>query len=521
MATTTSTLKTEITADNKKFIAATLEARAKVKQLALAIRNEYGVAMKDAENLARKTFANTNSALASTQKQISTTSSLLGGLSKKFTAFLAVGALTSGFKNIYQDIDRTIASAEKLDIAVNKFQALEFAAKRSDVEISTLENGLKKLRSTIATSLQTGNDPFKQLNLSAKELSELDIVDAYVKLGAQVKKSNSEIAQVTAVNGIFGLKAGQEQLNAFRSDLEGAINYYKTNIGGLSEEDVLGFAKLDKQVDEVGAKIKNDLQKGIIQLTPLILDASSAFASMAKNIGKGYSVLKEFVNSARDLADSALSDNTPQADVKPGLFVNGKSFKDQLSSIPSFRDGAKTQTASFIDVPTELNKLAIAAAAATGGLDSLRKQALDLFGVNTPEANGKNYLQSILTDKSRPQAMDEGFNKIANEIRDSVLKNPDSSYLASNNASRISELKRIANTYGGRSDIDNTGQLNAIKEIEKGLKVLSTTPQKVDVAITVDKEGIIKAVVANNQFTEAVIQTAVAAADNSAREAVR
>ncbi len=521
MATTTSTLKTEITADNKKFIAATLEARAKVKQLALAIRNEYGVALKDAEGIARRTLANTNTALKGTQAQVSKTSAAIKGLGIAFAVAFGAGALaTGGLKTVYEDIDRTIASATKLDIAVDKFQALSFAAKQSDVEISTLENGIKKLRSTIATALQTGKDPFRQLGLSAKELSKLDAGDALVKIAATVNKIKSTTGQVGSVNDIFGIKQGQELLNFFRGDLEKFVQYYKTNVGGLSKTDVINFGKADEEINNLSALIKNDLQQSIISLGPAIAGVSRGFSLMAREAGSFLAELSrgisEGATAARDLLKGGPY-NPNSAPVLNSRFIQRPNIADnrptpQLQSVEVLAN--KSQ---LINVPQELNKLAVAAGAAAGALSNLKDDFMKSLGLDTKGA-GQSYLNTILT--SRPQAEDARFNDIANRIRDNVRDGTQG--FGGSNESLLAVLKSIASDYrDNNKDLDSSGMQGAVKILEDGLKTLSTKPNEVGIRITVDKEGIIKAVVENQQFSEAVIQTAVAAADNSAREAVR
>lgn len=287
-------LNTIISADNKKFIEASRQAKAEISRLASAITKEYGLSAKEANTLAGQSFRKTQYEVVKTQKQISTMKLVL----KDLAAFFTVGLVFNNLRKVSEEIDNIVASANKLDVGVKQFQGLEYAAKRSDVEIDTLETGLKKLRQTIFQA-ENGNkkaaQSFKDLGLNASELSKLDLATAYIKVSDAINKLNNSTKQAGSATLIFG-KNGQEQLNLIRNNVVGLVKEYEKLGGGLSEEDVKRFNELDEATDKLATTIKINLQKALIALSPAITGFSNGVIDAIKKLGELNDQFSTFVN---------------------------------------------------------------------------------------------------------------------------------------------------------------------------------------------------------------------------------
>lgn len=468
------------------------------------------------------------------------TNQTLSNISKTFGVAFGATAIVSTFRSISQGIDDMTTSARKLNISVESFQALQYAAKRSDVELSTLEMGIKRLRTTLALAAsgnQTAAQSFSKLGLDARKLANENIDEVYAKIGKAIQGLNST-QQVEAVTGLFGARQGQEQLLLLRANITGLIQEAKDLRVVLDKDTLAKFDELDKVTDQVATKVKSSLRDAFLSLAePIILISNLVikFVDALSLIPKGFSSIGNLVQTLRpteqdpkkqgflsNQLEGTINRVSRTMDIVAG-FISGQGEANagqtlyNKSNLPKNTVTNQLANVPVVDVRTEFGKLASAASSASGALNKIGTTGLkDLFGVSDNSNLGKEYLSSILTPLT--QATDPMFTKIANELRDIVATGGNTNSVAFQ--SGLQNLKLIAqyNKPGQLDSYTNTGMNEAIKAIEQYAKEANAKKNnEVTVIIKVKDNEFISAVVDSTKFAKAVVDQAVIAADNSAR----
>lgn len=458
-------LKTDITADNRQYMQAIAQAQT-----------------------ATMGFA----------KQIATVGTALKGA----FALVGVGAVVSGFKNIYENIDKTIASANKLDISVRNFQALSFAAKRADVEIGTLENGLMKLRQAIA-----GSKPGDRIaGIEVEKLKTMDLSEAYAAVAESISGMGDQYKQAAAAKQAFG-RAGQEQMNLVRGGRD-AYNQYLDSNKGFSKADEETFNKLDKAADEAAETLKNTFQKALIGVAPVILGFVETVSKVKQAYDTGYNYA---INDATNLMERAAPLNndatktTGRGDLRGGIgtffsrqFGKGLGMLDDTFDKNPNKNVSLSEIGPALDASgSSLEKLAMSAAAASGALNKIGQSKLNgLFGIKDEESTAQDFISTNLAPVK--QATSKEFNRLLAQARDVFGEGSTAS--SSTRATLLSQLKNEAKSLGGTTldengnyvTTSNRGALAAANQIAKGAEDLSTKPIQVNVTAKINKNGIIE-----------------------------
>ena len=547
MASNEATLKTLITADNKQFIQSTLQAKKQVMDLAQAISKQYGTALNESQSIARQALSNTREQLTLTQRAAEKLSDGFMTLGKTLLAAFAVGKITEKFHGISESIDSLSRSAEKLDVPATKLQEFEFAAKLVDGTIADVEAGFKKLRTSISEA-SNGNkeaaNGFAKLGLSFYNLSKMDVADAYSKVADAVVKLKSSNAQTSAVNDIFGKKAGQEQLLLLKKLTE-ARKLYQENAFGLTQGEFESFDQFDMRVKLTAASVDNQLRKAFIQLLPAVNTVANAFAGIVNGVNVWVKGIKEGVAVIGQLGSKAgtslydLTHNAYSANANPyvnrsadgSYIVSQRNQQNALrarsgtilganagSTVNSAEQlgfiGLATLTKATKMVTENLSAFTVSLAATTKGLDTFRDQGLkNLLGIKRPDEVGRDYLSSI---SPFAQIRDPEFDRKVNELRDNVFngKGDDGA-----NYSLLQDLRSIASGYSSgqqpltddqvlnssrdelfalmdRAPMTNSGMINAVNQLAVQVsnnQLGKTSLGEVTVKIEVDKNGIITA----------------------------
>lgn len=540
-------LKTNITADNRQFVQSTLEAKRKVQELAKAIKGEYALSMKEAQSVARASFADTKRQLEGVQRELKATSNYFRSLGRDLLAAFSVGAIITTFKRVVDNIDSMAATAVKLDIPIEQFQLLEYAAKRSDTGIDTLDQGLKRLRATLSQALN-GNKAaiksFSDLGLSAKDLSNMNLSDAYQAVAGKIAGKGTSQGQASAAIGVFGIKQGQEQLNMIRG-LQEATKEYKDLGIGLTKQEIETYKVLEKQLDQTSSRIDDGLKKAVIGLTPAIVAMGNAFGyavskgfgliTIAEGLSEGATALRNMIQG--EYNPNSLAVTNPNAKMGNSDYIERyRGIKSQERAAVNRRNrqigmmagtsagdlgtsssGALNATTGAQELAQSFKDLSLTTKSAAEALKTFKEGTLkSILGIK--EADGKNYLSSIL--KPVEQIKDSDFNSIATELRDFIEGGgKDEGFVKS----RIDKLDSIATMYSKYTDpgkTTNSGMIAAVKQLKDATTNIQKK-QEVNVIIKVKDNEFISAVVENDRFFKAVTDLAVSAADESAREAVR
>ncbi len=446
-----SELKTLITADNKQFKAIVNDTISQSKKIGAAFNN------------------------------------LGKGLA---VAFAGIGGI-SLFKSMYEDLDRLTASADKLKISAESFQFLEYAARRSDIEIGTLEMGIRKLRLSLgkAASDQGITDALKKLNLSASELKSLSIDEAYFKIAealGQVKDSAEQARLGTVLMG----KSFQEQTEL----VNGNIKELKKNfadIGGAAN--VSAFGNIDRQMDDLVTKSDIFKRNFFLAFGPSTLSLLNGLTSSVSKISNGIS---QGATATSQLFGGGYDPNAAPsyADLSEG--INQYNRRQQRASAQSSMSTTGVSEATIKGANQGLEVLAVASTAASAALRKVGESDLKtLLGITN--TSGADYLSSILTPIK--QVEDSRFTEIASQLRDNIASG--TTGFGANNQTLIASLKSIVqeNSSGLNAGESNSGMVNALKDLQDATMNLKSS-QKVIIELKYDQNGIITAFTSSSAF---------------------
>ena len=503
---TQSRLETLITADNKQFLKAIKDSQAEAKKLSNTLKNDVANSAKSANTQVSASFRKVQSEISTTTKLAQTAGHALKDVGKSLIAgFVGVGIIET-FKSIGEGIDNTIASANKLDISVKTFQALSYAAKQTDTDISTLEMGLTKLRTVLAAA-KPGDTI---AGLSTDKLKLKDVASAYLDIANSVNKMGNEYDRVRALNEAFGAKGGQAQANLVRSGA-GFASEFLASGKGLNEKDVAIFDKLDEETKRLASSIQDNLQKAFIDLAPAIIGLGNALSFLGSRVAAGIAEISRGIGEGASAArDAILGDGVGQTNFGKESTIQNMvaqaAFDSRrgASSIPNLKNGSQVATV-INDVGEQMTKLAAAAIGATAGLTSVAKASINsALGLNG--SDGQQYLNNIL--KPQEQVQDKSFNAIANQLKSDIASGADVRGVRVQ--SGIASLNSIANSYKGNNDgRDASGLIGAAKILTDATKNINEN-KEVKIKLEYDQNGIIKAVIDNPRVT-ATIQNATKA----------
>jgi len=401
----------------------------------------------------------------------------------------------STLKDGYESLDRMTASAERLGISADNFQYLEFAAKRSDVEIGSLENSIKKLRVSLADPGKA--NLFGQLGLSQAKLRLMDTGDALTAVYDQMKKLD-EYKMIDIGTKMMGrnfqdtIALARQGVTGFKDELN--------SIGG--PVDTSGFDALDKRVDQLSTKYDNLKKKAflnfggpLITAADLAMDAAGATASPIKSTGNA---INSVVNAGSPRLMSAMMQGlTPMTS---NQMTSGNAGQDASKAI------AAASSAMF-----KLTDASNTASAALSGIKNTTATAKLKEDLGAGGMGGREYLSSILSPLTEVQ--DEQFNSLVKEIRSDLMDG-----VKTNSAliqSKLASLNTISQQYTGVGDgsTTNQGMLAAYELLKNDINGIKNDPGKVVVELKYDQDGIIKAF--------ATSSGAMSIMDNAVRQATQ
>lgn len=433
------TILTHITAENAGFKAKMAESTAVAKQ--------FGATLTESFSKARNMLA--------------------GGL---------VGsALLSELKESYESIDRIGTSAGKLGISTDGFQMLAYAAKRSDVEIGALENSIKKLR--INLSRQGSTDALAALGLNRDSLNKMGTEQAFEVVIDKLKELD-DASKIDIGTKLFG-KNFQEILLLVNNDIK-TLKQNFNELGGAV--DLTGFDEIDRKVNDLDTKLTQMKQKFFMLFGGPLVEAASAGLDAtqyaAKSVSGALDLKKAFSFSGGKAQDGNIFglERLQKGDAR---LSGGLAGADASSAIRQASDGLF----KLVDASSALDGAFKTATASLASVDL--KELLGLGG-----QSGKDYLSSILTPVQ--EIVDKDFTEIATSIRDSIQRGVPTNSVSVQ--SGLASLKDIARSYNGVGDgQSNSGMLNAVDELTKKINATIVKPQQVEITLTYDQNGIIKA----------------------------
>ncbi len=349
--------------------------------------------------------------------------------------------------------------AKALGVDVEQFQALAYAARLSGVDLDTLAGGLKFFSKNLQDAATGGNDPFKKLGLSAKELAGLSINEAFVKTAGGIAQLKGAADKTAAALDIFGragaalnplLLKGADGITVLQNEARkiGAVisaedvarvGQARLAVKGLKESAdafyvqfavsfapfVQGLAESLPNVFKQLLDIMPQVKDAILQVTLSLLDAAIASAKFLDTLPKASTFSAKNIGDNAALAaislPVAIYTWTQQADE-----ANSKN-QDLIASIQAVRD----KIANFKVTPADAKPavdLTLALAQAVGTLGGKLKETGDNFGLTNIQIEiaklkmqgaseeSIKFLQSL--DKVNTQLSLAASLKVANPLED-------------------------------------------------------------------------------------------------------
>lgn len=514
---TDATLNTIFTANNRDFIEKSIQAKKEVRELANAIKKEYGVSTAEANSIAAASFRKTNSEMsrleATTKRASSALNTFKGGLAA-IGVSIGISAVTNKLRENFETIDRLNDRIRKFTASGNGLQVLDYAAQRSGLGESDIDSGLQKLQKSLSTGGDNVESSVRQLNLNFKELKSLRIDDAYLKIGESLAKITDPAQRASIAFSLFG-KSGLDQVSLLINKLPELKKEFDQLKLGISKDDLDNLDELNDRIDRFNAKNSAGFNRFISDIGKLVNVGADANKALSDGrIGANITDRLLGANFAADLSSSKIG-STGNSIIP---FYRAGGF-DSMPSAFAARSGANNgyfQSGAQSGFNTAADATIIALNKLKESFNGAADRLSDSLGLT---ANGKQYINSILGDVS--QISDESFN---DELRS--LRNDIASGNTSNVRNRINNLTGLAGNYqfnedyngltGQSSYTTNSGQLAAIEQLKQDAGLVTKEQQKLIVQVVADKEGLITAL-ASSPNANIIIQNVVK--ESAAKEA--
>ncbi|TIO62939.1 hypothetical protein [Mesorhizobium sp.] len=252
--------------------------------------------------------------MAKSIANIEKSTALAAGTLKTFVGGLAAGAglaalasLDGAFAKLKETIsqyDEIATNARQTGLKADTYQAIAFAAKQANVEQDSLNTSLtifaknaglaEKGSGALFTGLKKLNPQLLQNIINAKDQEER------LKLVSDALAQTTDATQKAALAAVVFGKGGVEMarfLDQGRASID-AMKKSARDMGIIIPDDLLQRAgALDDQLDVLSKVIEVQLGEALIKLAPLLVNATTGFANVAKEINNTSGALDEFVKN--------------------------------------------------------------------------------------------------------------------------------------------------------------------------------------------------------------------------------
>ncbi|MBZ9909008.1 hypothetical protein LB557_23650 [Mesorhizobium sp. BR115XR7A] len=219
----------------------------------------------------------------------------------------ALGSLSGAFQTLKQTIseyDEIATNAKQTGLKSDTFQALSFAAKQANIEQESFNTSLtifaknaglaEKGTGALYSGLIKLNPQLLQNILNAKDQEER------LKLVSDALAQTTDATQKAALAAVVFGKSGVEMarfLDQGRASIE-AMKKTAQGLGIIVPDSLLQKAgELDDKLDLLSQVIHVQLGEALINLAPLLVDATAGFADFSKQINTTAASLENFVNN--------------------------------------------------------------------------------------------------------------------------------------------------------------------------------------------------------------------------------
>ena len=357
-----------------------------------------GDASRRAERVTTRAFARMRIGARGLTSQLIATSRSMRALAIAGGAFLAGGFIV----RTIQATDELGKFAQRIGIAVESLQALEFAASQSGIAQNVFQLGLQRIIRRAQDAVR-GNaqlaDSFAEVGLSLRELQTLsneEIFRRAITGAAELETGLAAIQKIADTEGVALIQLGQQGAAGIA-----ALEERARRLGiVLNESIVQRAAAANDQLDIMRRVISTRLIVAVSKLLPLIQRFGESFTRVVEalvvgtrafqNLSKNEASLVRFLSSLRDI----LAQTVPLATQLFGLLqpILDKLIQLQVAALSFVNQGLERFT-NWLDRITNQAPKASAAISnidrARGGRRSERAREMEITSAIESLASGR------------------------------------------------------------------------------------------------------------------------------------
>jgi hypothetical protein len=191
-----------------------------------------------------------------------------------------VGAAVLAVKKQLPVLDDIATIAERLGTSGQKLLELSYAAQQADASQESLIKGLQRFQKSIGEAAEgTGAavDAFKNLGLSAEELSTMDPVDAFLLTADAIKDLSTQAEKFAVSSDLMGRTGGQDLINFMMKGGEATremMMRFRELHGEISEADFAEISIADNAMRDLSTSVEGLARKFTVIVAPALTNFS-------------------------------------------------------------------------------------------------------------------------------------------------------------------------------------------------------------------------------------------------------
>lgn len=224
------------------------------------------------------------------------------GLAMQGLATAILGPMAAATKVFYTYGDNVAKAAKRLNVAVEWFQQMGFAAELAGTDINSMELGLKFMQRALVDAAKGGQETIDMLNilgLNAQDLMSMKPEDQFIAIGTAIKNIQNPALKTAMAMKFFG-RAGTMLLplvNDIGDTLDRAKHEAELLGVVLSSRASADAEELNDQVGRVTAGLKGFALTIGAQLAPILID-------LANDVLKVIVVVRQFLDQHPELTQA-------------------------------------------------------------------------------------------------------------------------------------------------------------------------------------------------------------------------
>lgn len=159
---------------------------------------------------------------------------------------VGIGAAVTGLKNLVKSLGDIADKADNIGVSTDVFQALQFAATDTGVQMERLEQMLIKARAALGKLDDSAVvEAFSALGLSVSDLSSMAPEDVLARIGRGLSTTKDEQVGFNAVTTIFGERIGPRVLSTLKTIAGDGLDSYiakAKDAGAVTSEMAINMA---------------------------------------------------------------------------------------------------------------------------------------------------------------------------------------------------------------------------------------------------------------------------------------